>query len=121
MPVHARSRAGILEITVDGDYTLGELKRVAAEALGSSEEARVPVLLDLSGAAGLRKRSEAEYVETREFLVKHRSRIERVAVLAPGDVAYGLVRMSTVHLEAAGVPVEPFRTGAEAREWLSEQ
>ena len=42
----------------------------------------------------------------------------RAAIVAPGDVAYGLSRMYSVFLEDAGIDVQPFRTIDEATAWL---
>jgi hypothetical protein len=42
----------------------------------------------------------------------------RAAIVAPGDVAYGLARMYSVFLEDAGIDVQPFRTLDEATAWL---
>ena len=42
----------------------------------------------------------------------------RAAIVAPGDVAYGLSRMYSVFLEDAGIDVQPFRTLGEATTWL---
>jgi hypothetical protein len=42
----------------------------------------------------------------------------RAAIVAPGDVAYGLSRMYSVFLEDAGIDVQPFRTFDEATAWL---
>ncbi len=56
MPVFTRVRDGILVLTVDGDYTANELRRVALGAFGSEETpSRVPVLLDMSGGGGPRR------------------------------------------------------------------
>lgn len=43
---------------------------------------------------------------------------KRSAIVAPGDVAYGLSRMYSVFLEDAGIEVQPFRTIDEATAWL---
>lgn len=42
----------------------------------------------------------------------------RAAIVAPGDVAYGLSRMYSVFLEDAGIDVQAFRTLDEATTWL---
>ena len=42
----------------------------------------------------------------------------RGAIVAPGDVAYGMSRMLSVFLEDEGVDLQPFRTMGEATGWL---
>ena len=52
----------------------------------------------------------------RELLA--RSRSSRVAVVARGDLNYGLARMYAQHRSVSGPEVVPFRDEASAREWL---
>ena len=50
MPVFSRVRDGVLVLTVDGDYTANELRRVGFSAFEAEETPHeVPVVLDLSG------------------------------------------------------------------------
>ena len=61
MPVFTRLRDDVLTLTVDGDYTANELRRVAIAAFGSEETpSRFPILLDMSGAAGVMSKSDDE-------------------------------------------------------------
>ena len=68
VPVYDSQKEGIVVITVDGDHTTAELKRVGAAALdrpGVPSPARV--LLDVSGAASLKNRSPEDLQDTATF------------------------------------------------------
>lgn len=117
MPVHTQLREGILRIVVDGDYTPAELRRVGGGALDETT-GRVAIILDLSGAAGMRIRSPEERARTTGFLSEHQDRISHLALVAPGDVAYGLMRIVSVVHAGSGIRIEAFRSGLEARAWI---
>ncbi len=120
MPVFTRLRDGVLVVTVDGDYTPGELSRAGERGLASDEvPSPVAVLLDMSGAAGLESKSQDDLRLTGEFFGEHREAMTRVAVLTPSDTAYDLLDSGGTFAESTGIPSRPFRDRAEAIEWLS--
>ncbi|MEQ9399985.1 MAG: hypothetical protein RJQ04_12560 [Longimicrobiales bacterium] len=118
MPVHARTIDGLIHLVVDGDYTSEELRRVGAAAVDGAEQRPVSVFLDLSGAAGLGKKTPADLRGTAAFFGARRDRLGRVAILAPTDVGYGLMRMGAAFGGADGLDVQAFRTRAESLAWL---
>jgi len=77
-------------------------------------------LLDLSGAAGLSKRSPESVRETAQFFAAHKGLMQRVAIIVPGELAFALMHMAGVVAGFGGVEAKPFRTKAEAIAWLSE-
>lgn len=122
MPVFTRVSGSVLLVTVDGDYTPAELRRVGEAGIldpGTPKPARV--LLDMSGAAGLSKRKPEELKETARFFGALRAHLDRVAILAPDDLSYGLMRLGESWFEdAAGSErAMVFRSRAEALEWLN--
>jgi len=119
VPVHSAQKDGILVITVDGDYTSSELRRVGAAAV-AHPDTRVParILLDVSGAAGLKNRPRAELMETADFFASMGEALGAMAVLAPDDASHGLMRMGLAMYAARGIPAEIFRNRPEAVEWL---
>lgn len=119
MPVHAHEENGVLHITVDGSYTSDELRRVGADALDGAE-APMPVFLDLSRAAGLADRSSGEFRVTAAFFTERAAQMTRVAILAPDDLTYGLMRMGAAFAEAGGLRVKAFRVRAGALAWIHE-
>lgn len=121
MPVFTKVRDGILVIAIDGDYTPQELRRVGeAGVTDPATPSPVRAILDMSGAAGLPTRSLGELSQTAEFLTGLEALIA-VAVLAPDDATYGLMRMAAPMLARGGTPVAVFRTRDEAAAWLDSQ
>jgi len=119
MPVFSRFRDGVLTLTVDGDYTANELRRVGFSAFeADSAPTKLPVLLDLSGAAGLAKKSPAELAATGAFFGAYRDRLSGVAVVASAEVGRLFDGQSGFAAEA-GVPVQVCTSHADAKAWLS--
>ena len=118
MPVFSRVRDGVLVLTVDGDYTANELRRVGFHALEADEApAKVPVLLDLSGAAGLGNKSPAELATTGAIFGAYRDRLTGLAVVAPPAVA-SLFDTQSDFASEAGVRVTVCASHADAYAWL---
>lgn len=107
MPVFHRLQDDVLIVTVDGDFTPGELARKGAEALeNDSVPDRVGVLLDVSGAAGT---NPGEVIEMARVFVEHPTEVPRIAVLGSVEAT-----------DAEGVEIRGFYRKAEAVEWLKE-
>lgn len=120
MPVFSRVRDGYLVLTVDGDYTANELRRVGFGAFEAEQTPkRVPVVLDLSGAAGLGKKTPAELAATGAIFGAYRDRLTGIAVVAAPDVAVLFGEKSDFANEA-GVRVQACQSHADARTWLSQ-
>ena len=118
MPVFSRIRDGVLVLTVDGDYTANELRRVGFGAFeAESTPKKVPVLLDLSGAAGLAKKSPQDIAATGAIFGAYRDRLTGIAVVASAD-AHALFDGKGVFGSEAGVRVKACASHAEARDWL---
>jgi hypothetical protein len=119
MPVFSRVRDGVLVLTVDGDYTTNELRRVGFTAFEAEETpVSVPVLLDLSGAAGLAAPSRDDLRATGAIFGAYRDRLTGIAVVAPPD-AVALFGEGSDFAEEAGVRVQAGTSHEEARSWLS--
>jgi hypothetical protein len=118
MPVFSRVRDGVLILTVDGDYTANELRRVGFSAFeAEGAPAKLPVLLDLSGAAGLSKKAPSELAATGAFFGAYRDRLSGLAVVAAADVN-DLFGADSTFAKEAGVRVQACASHADAREWL---
>lgn len=118
MPVFSRLRDGVLTLTVDGDYTPNELRRIGFSAFEADNAPnRVPVLLDLSGAAGLANKSPAELAATGAFFGAYRDRLTGLAVVAAPGVA-SLFDAQSAFASEAGVAVEVCASHADANTWL---
>jgi hypothetical protein len=118
MPVFSRIRDGVLVLTVDGDFTANELRRVGYEALESYETpTRVPILLDLSGAAEASNKLPGELASTGAVFGAYRDRLTGIAVVATGDVS-SLFDAQSDFAHEAGVRVRACESHADARSWL---
>ena len=107
MPVFHKLEDDILTVTVDGDFTPGELARKGKEALEHDDvPGRVGVLLDISGAAGTKA---SEVIEMARVFVEHPTEVPRIAVLGSEETA-----------DADGVEIRGFYRRAEALEWIQE-
>jgi hypothetical protein len=118
MPVFSRVKDGVLVLTVDGDYTANELRRVGFGAFeAETTPKKVPVILDLSGAAGLAKKSPADVAGTGAIFGVYRDRLSGIAVVASQDVLH-LFDDKSGFAGAAGVKVQACKSHADARSWL---
>lgn len=120
MPVFTRFRDGVLVLTVDGDFTANELRRVAYGAFHEDDTPQViPVLMDMSGAAGVRHKSAEQLQGLGAIFGAYRDRIAGLAVVAPSDV-HGLFGRDGDFGEEAGVDVFACATHTDALTWLME-
>jgi hypothetical protein len=120
MPVFSRVRDGVLVLTVDGDYTANELRRVGFGAFEAEQTPkRVPVLLDLSGAAGISNKSPAELAAAGAIFGAYRDRLTGIAIVATADVA-SLFDAQSDFAHEAGVRVSAYQSHADARQWLTQ-
>lgn len=118
MPVFTRLRDDVMTLTVDGDYTANELRRVAFNAFESGElPSHVPILLDMSGAAGVMLKSEEEMKAAGEIFGAYRDRIAGLGVVVAAD-AHALFADDAPFAQEAGLPVRPCHSHADARAWL---
>lgn len=118
MPVFSRVRDGVLILTVDGDYTANELRRVGFSAFESDESPdKVPVLLDLSGAVGMGNKSPTELAATGAFFGAYRDRLTGLAVVAAADIAR-LFDAPSDFASEAGIRVRVCSSHTEAHDWL---
>ncbi len=119
MPVFTRLRDGVLVLTVDGDFTSNEVRRVAFGAFDSAETpTAVPVLLDMSGAAGVSAKSTEEMQATGAIFGAYRDRIRGIAVVAAPEVHHFFTDQGDFAREA-GMSVHPCHSHADARTWLA--
>lgn len=119
MPVFSRVRDGVLVLTVDGDYTANELRRVAFGAFeADGTPRRVPVLLDMSGAAGLHDKPSNELQASGAIFGAYRDRITGIGVVASADL-HPLFQPDGDFGSEAGVKVQACQSHADARQWLT--
>lgn len=121
MPVFTRFQDGVLILTVDGDYTANELRRVAFGAFEADDvPGELPVLLDMSGAAGVANKSEDEIRATGAIFSAFRDRIHRLGVVVSAGAADRFAHDNDFAVEA-GVPTRSWHSHSDARAWLKEE
>lgn len=121
MPVFTRLRDGVLVLTADGDFTANELRRVAYEALHEDGTPRVlPVLLDMSGAAGISMKTDEQMEALGAIFGAYRDRISGLAVVAPSTVQ-DVFAAGRPFEQEADVAVSAHSTHSDARKWLAGQ
>ncbi len=118
MPVFTRLRDGVLELTVDGDFTANEVRRVAFKAFESDNTPKsIPILLDMSGAAGIAKMSTEEMEAAGAIFGAYRDRIAGLGVVASADV-HAMFGADGGFGREAGVTIHTCHSHAEARQAL---
>jgi hypothetical protein len=118
MPVFSRLRDGALVLTVDGDFTANEIRRVAFGAFEADETPpSIPVLLDMSGAAGVATKTEEELRAVGAIFGAYRDRVAELAVVAAADV-HAVFSPTGDFGRETGLNVQTCHSHAEAREWL---
>ena len=121
MPVFTRFRDGVLILTADGDFTGNEIRRVAYGAFHEDEMPEVvPVLLDMSGAAGITGKSTEDLQSLGAIFGAHRDRISGLAVVTPSNL-HPIFARGGHFAQEADVPVSAHSAHADARRWLAEQ
>jgi hypothetical protein len=77
------------------------------------------ILVDLSRSLSIDKRTSDDVITMALSLVPLGKRFNnRIALVAPKNLQYGLMRMGSVFSEEQGMKVEIFRSFADARKWL---
>jgi hypothetical protein len=118
MPVFTRLRDGVLVLTVDGDFTANEVRRVALAAFEAEDTPpSVPVLLDMSGAAGITSKSAEEMQATGAIFGAYRDRVTGIGVVAAEDV-HPMFAADGDFRSEAGISVQACHSHADARAWL---
>jgi len=115
-----RFDSNIVVMEMVGEYSMDDIPKTVLNALADSHcPANPSILVNLSESRSLYKRSSEDIKTMARSLVPLGKRFNnRIALLAPNDLQYGLMRMGTVFSEENGMKPEVFRTFAEARQWL---
>ena len=103
-----------------GEYSMDELRTTILSSLADAKCPANPFLLiNLGESRSIYNRSSEDIKIMALFVASLGKRFNnRVALVAPDDLPFGLMRMSSVGSEERGITAEVFRTFAKAREWL---
>jgi hypothetical protein len=123
MPVSYSFDDRFIHLRMAGEYTTADLRRTLQDALADRQcGQRDGVLFDLSESKSLHQRTPTDIQEMARFLASQSEPFGgRLAMVAPSDLAYGLMRIGVVIAEASGAEPRVFRTTEEALEWLRGQ
>ena len=120
MPVSYRFDSTIIIIELVGEYSMNDIPATIIKSLADSKCPIKPfILIDLSESLSIDKRTSEDVITMALSLVplgKHFN--NHIALVAPNNLRYGLMRMGAVFSEEKGMKVEIFRTFADARKWL---
>lgn len=120
MPVQYRLETKIIVIEMIGEYSTDELRATILNALNDPAcSANSFLLIDLGESRSIYDRSSGEIDTMADFVASLGHRFNnRVALVAPDDLPFGLMRMSSAGSEERGIKARVFRNIDEARKWL---
>ena len=120
MPVKHRFDSNIVVIEAVGEYSMDDLRTAILNSLAdSARPANSSLLINLGESRSIYDRSSEEIDTMARFVASLANRFNNcIALVAQGDLPYGLMRMGSVGSEERGIRSEVFRTFAEARRWL---
>jgi hypothetical protein len=118
--VHRRDR-DIAIVEASGSYGVGELRAAFDAALTANDDmAARGLLLDVSASESLADRTSQEVRAMAYFVASLGDRFaRRFAIIAPSDLAFGMMRLGSVVTEAEGVETNVFRDREAAMAWLT--
>ena len=108
---------------VTGNLTLAELTGFVVNVRSGEDQRQRPLLVDLTnGATDMSSNDLQQFAAHMATQIKQTGPRGPVALLAPTDAVYGVLRMLISHCENAGVEhIAVFRTRVEAEVWIAEQ
>jgi hypothetical protein len=120
MPVTYRFDSNIVIIELAGEYSMDDIRTTILNSLADSMCPATPfILINLSDSRSIYNRSPENVITMARSLASLAKRFNnRIALVAPKDLPYGLMRMGSVFSEEMGFEPKVFRTFDEARKWL---
>jgi len=121
MPLHTRRERDIAIVEASGRYDVAELRAAFEASLGPTEGRPARgLILDVSASEALADRSAQDVRAMAYFVASLGDRFERrFAIIAPMDLAFGLMRLGSVVTESEGVVTRVFRDRESAIAWLA--
>jgi hypothetical protein len=120
VPCLHRRDLGIAIVEGIGRYEPAELRAAFEASLALTEDTARGLVLDVSASEALPDRSAQEVRAMAYFVAALGDRFERrFAIIAPKDLAFGLMRLGSVVTESEGVMTRVFRDRESAMAWLA--
>lgn len=120
MPVNSRYDENIIVIDMADEYSIEDLRSVIFTAVTNPDRPKNSVLMiDLTNAQSIYHRP-SDIVNAMGKFVGTLGQYfnNRIAIVAPDRLKYGLMRMSSSSAESLGISVEIFQEYSKARDWL---
>ena len=120
MPVQYRFDSKIVIIELIGEYSMDDLRKTILNSFADSHCPSDSVLvINLAESQSIYHRSSEDVRAMARYVASLGKRFNnRIALVAPDDLQYGLMRMSSVGSDERGIQSGIFRTFAEARKWI---
>ena len=120
MPVLYRYDSDIVVVEIVAEYSMDELRKTILNSLADPQCPQSAVLMINSGGSqSIYKRSADDVKTMAQFIASlGKSFHNRIALVAPADLPFGLMRIGSVGSEDRGIDSSVFRSMAEARAWL---
>lgn len=121
MPVTCEFDGNNVVLRLTGVYETADVRIALLAALDDPDCPRAASLLfDVSASRSIARRSADEVRAMAQFLAGHADRFgRRLALVANGDAAFGLMRLGAVAVEQLGVETSVFRKLSDAEHWLA--
>ena len=119
MPATYRFEAPIVVIETFNLFSLEDISKTLVDAIADPRcppDARL--LVNLGETQPVFKKSAEDFNMMSLIALQGKYFHHRIAVVAPGDLAFGLMRKDAVRAEEKGVDTEIFRDCNTARRWL---
>jgi hypothetical protein len=122
MPVVYRFDANSIIIEMIDEYSPDDLRTTVLNSFDDPSCPKNPsLMIDLSRSRSIYERSSTSVNAMAVFIASCAKKFNnRLAIVAPDNVMYGLMRMSSAPADSFGITVEIFRAREEAQKWLLE-
>ncbi|HUI30179.1 MAG TPA: hypothetical protein VLX91_08170 [Candidatus Acidoferrales bacterium] len=120
MPVKYRFDANITVIEMTGEYSMDELRTAFLDSLADNDRpADSFLLINLTESLSFKNRPSNDIKAMASFVASLGKRFNnRIALVAPDDLRYGLIRMGSSAVDQGGIDSRVFRDFTKARNWL---
>ncbi len=120
MPVTYHFDLNIVVIVMVGEYSMDDIRTTILKSLTDLNCPSNPVIIvDFSESRSIHTRTSNNVNAMASSLSILAKRFNNhVALVAPDNLSYGLMRMGSVASEEAGFKPEVFRNYADARKWI---
>ena len=120
MPITYRFDTKLVVIEMVGEYSMDDIRTTIISSLADSgRPANSFLMINLGESRSIYNRSAKDVESISHFVASlGKSFNNRVALVAPADLQYGMMRMSSIDAEEWGIKTGVFRTFDEAKKWL---